>query len=313
MSKEIEIPQTELYQLAKNLAKVFIMRSDVYPRQLEDGSYVCIRKPLKDWHLVSHLEGKITLGTYILSKDNLARFIVFDGDDKNEFSRLISMAMRLTKEGVPSYLEASRRGGHLWLFFSKQIPGSQARDFGKGLAIVYGLEDIELFPKQSQLKSGPGSLLRLPFGIHRKTGQRYGFLRPDGKSLAETLLEQIHLLSDPQTVPIGAIAYYRNTASKQPQKAEMKPIETQNGTLSKRIKDSYTVLDFVSQYVELSPNGRGLCPFHDDQRSSFSVNAEKNYWSCFAGCGGGSVIDFWMKWRKCDFTSAVRELAKLLL
>ncbi len=83
--------------------------------------------------------------------------------------------------------------------------------------------------------------------------------------------------------------------------------------MSERIKASVTVLDFVGQYVELSPNGRGLCPFHDDQRSSFSVNIEQNYWSCFAGCGGGSIIDFWMKWRKCDFKTAVKELAKMLL
>ncbi len=53
--------------------------------------------------------------------------------------------------------------------------------------------------------------------------------------------------------------------------------------------------------------------FHDDHHASFGVNDEGNYWHCFAGCGGGSVIDFWMKWRKCDFTTVVRELAKVLL
>ena len=158
-----------------------------------------------------------------------------------------------------------------------------------------------------------GSLVRLPFGVHQKTGKVYGFVTPDGFPLADTLIDQIHLLSAPKTVPIGAVAYYRNTASKQPQKAEIKPAEAPNGTLSERIKASVTVLDFVGQYVELSPNGRGLCPFHDDQRSSFSVNIEQNYWSCFAGCGGGSIIDFWMKWRKCEFKMAVKELANKLL
>jgi hypothetical protein len=313
MLKELDLPRTELYPLAKNLAKVFVMRTDVYPRQMNDGSYVCIRKPLKEWHLISHLEGRITLGSYVLSPDSQARFIVFDADDKGEYARLVTMAKRLTKEGVPSYLEASRRGGHVWLFFPQAIPGSQARSFGTGLGIVYGLGDIELFPKQIQLKSGPGSLVRMPFGVHQKTGQRYGFVTPEGSPLAKTLIDQIHLLSAPRTVPIGAIAYYRNTASKQPQKAEIKPAEAPSGTLSERIKASVPVLDFVVQYVELSPSGRGLCPFHDDQRSSFSVNAEQNYWSCFAGCGGGSIIDFWMKWRKCDFKNAVRELASKLL
>ena len=59
--------------------------------------------------------------------------------------------------------------------------------------------------------------------------------------------------------------------------------------------------------------GAGLCPFHEDQHMSFSVNAERNYWHCFSGCGGGSIIDFWMKWQDCDFKTAVKELAVMLL
>ena len=77
-----------------------------------------------------------------------------------------------------------------------------------------------------------------------------------------------------------------------------------------------TVLDFVGEYVDLKPTTSGaigLCPFHDDHNPSFGGNAEEDYWHCFAGCGGGSVIDFWMEWRRCDFTSAVAELAKMLL
>lgn len=43
------------------------------------------------------------------------------------------------------------------------------------------------------------------------------------------------------------------------------------------------------------------------------MNDKEDYWHCFAGCGGGSVIDFWTEWRGCDFGMAVRELAELLL
>ena len=35
-----------------------------------------------------------------------------------------------------------------------------------------------------------------------------------------------------------------------------------------------------------------LCPFHDDQRSSCSINVEKEAWICFAGCGSGSLKAF---------------------
>jgi DNA primase len=93
--------------------------------------------------------------------------------------------------------------------------------------------------------------------------------------------------------------------------------ETGEGvTLSERIKASVAVLEFVSQYVDLKPTASGavgLCPFHDDHHPSFGVNEEGNYGNCFAGCGGGSVIDFWMKWRGCDFTIAGRELSKMVL
>jgi DNA primase len=68
--------------------------------------------------------------------------------------------------------------------------------------------------------------------------------------------------------------------------------------------------------VGLNPTASGtvgLCPFHDDHNPSLGVNDEGNYWHCFAGCGGGSVIDFWMGWKKCDFTTAVKELTEMLL
>ena len=82
------------------------------------------------------------------------------------------------------------------------------------------------------------------------------------------------------------------------------------------IKARVTVLEFVSQYVDLKPTasgGLGLCPFHDDHHPSFGVNDAGNFWHCFAGCGGGSVVDFWMKWRACGFTTAVKELALMVL
>jgi DNA primase len=69
-----------------------------------------------------------------------------------------------------------------------------------------------------------------------------------------------------------------------------------------------TVPESVSQYVDPKPTRSGaigLRLFHDDNQPSFGVNDEGNCWHCFSGCGGGSMIDFWMKWQGCDFTTAV--------
>lgn len=54
-------------------------------------------------------------------------------------------------------------------------------------------------------------------------------------------------------------------------------------------------------------------PFHDDNHPSFDVNVAGNFWYCFSGCGGGSVVDFWIKLREYDFPAAVAELAGMLL
>ncbi len=313
MQKEVVLNTSELENFAKPLAETFIQRWDLYPLQLDDGSYICNKKPLQMSHILSHLTGEITLGCYVLNNDSLAKFIVFDADDSSSWGRLTQMSTALAQREIPSYLETSRRGGHLWIFFSKFLPGKTARAFGHRLMRLYELSDIELFPKQNELKTGPGSLVRLPFGIHRKTGERYDFITSDGQPLALQVEEQISLLSNPHTVTEREFRKIMHGSLSFDQKPVSTPIQESSEHLSSRIKNCISVDNFVRRYVELSPNGGGLCPFHDDQHESFAVNAEKNYWCCFAGCGGGSIIDFWMKYQNCDFKTAIRELASILL
>jgi hypothetical protein len=253
------------------------------------------------------------LGAYVLDQTSQARFIVFDADNDPQMERLVKMAKSLRQQGVPSYLESSRRGGHLWIFLTKPYPGKVIRLFGKHLVEVYNLLGVEIFPKQNRLESGPGSLVRLPFGIHRKTGTRYGFITPDFQPLFGSFSTQLRIICAPKTVPE---AFIEASVMQMPssQKLTVKTgVDDSKKPLSERIKESVSVYDFISQYVELSPTGRGLCPLHDDRHSSFSVNIEENYWSCFSGCGGGSIIDFWMKFQKCDFKTAIHDLAAMLL
>jgi hypothetical protein len=314
MNSELESPALEIAQVARDLMDTFLNRRDLYARQLEDGSYVCIRKPLTERHIIAHLKGDITLGAYSLDQDSLARFVTLDGDDDNQFQSLTKMHLSLRSDGIPCYLESSRRGGHLWLFLPQPTSGNIARSFGISLAQRFGLTGIEVFPKQARLSGGPGSLIRLPFGIHRKTGQRYDFVNPDLSAITKDWIDQIRMLTNPDTVPDDFInqAIIRKQELSVP-KLNTKTISPENLTLSTRIKASISVYDFVSQYVELNPGGHGLCPFHPDTKRSFAVHSDGNYWNCFAGCGGGSIIDFWMKYRDCDFTTSVRELATFLL
>jgi hypothetical protein len=253
---------------------------------------------------------------YLLDANSLTRCVVLDADDPHGFERLRSLSSQLTKEDIPAYLEASRRGGHLWLFLAQSVPARSARQFGTGLLDAYDFKDVELYPKQDCLSKGPGSLIRMPFGVHRLTGQRYGFYGPDGTPLGATIRDQLDALSTPECVPEAVFESYRAMIPFPVPKTALHRSEGATGHLSERIKSSISVLDFVSQYVDLRESGSGAvghCPFHDDQHPSFAVNDRDNYWHCFAGCGGGSLIDFWIKWRDCNFQQALRELAELLL
>jgi len=314
MMNKKEISTIEIDHLAVGLAKTFIQRWDMFPQQMDNGAYICKKEPLKPGHITAHLNGEITLGAYLLSPDSKAKFIVIDADDEEEYAQIIRMAESLHRQEVPSYLERSRRGGHLWLFFEEPVLGVEARNFGKGLIANHCLpETIELYPKQNALGDGPGSLIRLPFGIHRKDGRRYGFVHPSGKKLAPLLRDVIPIFYTPQTVQKSDFDTFRHIGQPPAQTPEFVPTEAVGDTLSERVKAAMSVPDFVGKYVELTPAGRGHCPFHDDRNRSFSINAEKNYWHCFAGCGGGSLIDFWMRYSELDFITAVRDLAKMLL
>ncbi|MGE5073565.1 MAG: CHC2 zinc finger domain-containing protein [Anaerolineae bacterium] len=140
----------------------------------------------------------------------------------------------------------------------------------------------------------------MPLGIHRKTGDRYPFVGlGDWRS-------QLESLSHPDTVPLSDVMQYQYVEPPHPRAP--RPI---NGELPvwEKIKQRLPIGDVVAKYVELDSKGRGRCPFHDDQHPSLSVNFDEGYWHCFAGCGGGSVIDFWMKLHSMSFAEAVSDLA----
>jgi hypothetical protein len=320
--KESRQPASELDPVIRALGERFLQRRDLYARQLDDGRYVAVYEPLEVRHLVAHLRGELTLGAYVLDAESNGRFLVLDADDEPDWRRLQALAGVLAEMGCPAYLERSRRGGHLWLFLADREPGRQIRLFGQGLLHHFGITDLELFPKQDRLRTGPGSLIRLPFGVHRKSGRRYGFYTASDEPLAPTLREQILLLEAPETVPerlfeefveVGA-AQRRKPRSRPSDAVTVTPVEPSGDMpLSERIKAAAPVRSFVLRYLELSPAGRGLCPFHDDQVASFSINDEENFWYCFACERGGSIIDFWMAWQKVDFKTALGELAGMLL
>jgi hypothetical protein len=71
MGKEMLQFKVELEPLATSLGATFIQRWDIYARQREDGSYVCVYQPLQDHHLQAHLQGELTLTAYVLDRESV--------------------------------------------------------------------------------------------------------------------------------------------------------------------------------------------------------------------------------------------------
>jgi len=76
-----------------------------------------------------------------------------------------------------------------------------------------------------------------------------------------------------------------------------------------RILAATDIVSVISESVRLKKSGMnyfGLCPFHSEKTSSFSVSPHKQIFYCF-GCGaGGNMFSFLMKYHRISFPEAVK-------
>lgn len=83
--------------------------------------------------------------------------------------------------------------------------------------------------------------------------------------------------------------------------------------LIEEIRMSNDIVDVVSEYIKLEKKGKnyfGLCPFHREKTSSFSVEPGKQLFYCF-GCGkGGNVFQFISNIERLEYIDSVRFLAE---
>ena len=85
--------------------------------------------------------------------------------------------------------------------------------------------------------------------------------------------------------------------------------------LIQTILDTVNIVEEVNKVVPLTKKGNnyvGLCPFHDDNNPSFTVNDQKKIAHCFVCGEGGNVINFYAKYNKCSYGEALNYYAKQL-
>lgn len=184
--------------------EAFRGREGVYARQWVDPKgqtgYTPIHEPLSLRAIKNHLLGNHTLGIYPLRMDNTVFFAAIDLDLapavtracapesegwteafaslENYTTRLCARAEYLGLKLHPA--DSGQKGRHLWALFSEPVPAKQARQMCKAITAGISVPPVvryEIFPKQSTIPTDKlGNLIKVPLGIHRKTGRRVWFL-----------------------------------------------------------------------------------------------------------------------------------------
>lgn len=298
---------------AQQLADLFIGRQSDYALQTADGRYRRIGFPVNLAVIQKHLNGLCTMGTYLIDEQGNCFFATFDADQENGLEMLAQLQRTLASDGILAYLEESRRGGHLWVFFDTPAPAWAVRKW----LLPYCPDGVEFYPKQDEA-AGVGSLIRVPLGVHQRTGQRYPFvvrkqgkLTPVASNVADMLVGLAHVRR--ATVPQALFTAYRRVdrgqVSTHTSKAIPSPIHSLS--ITPTIADwcvTQEPFSTIGRYVTLDSRGMGCCPFgehHSDGRDthpSFRVFEPKrrggNCWCCYTGGISGDVFNFFQLYHK---------------
>ncbi|WP_339136935.1 MAG: DNA primase [Candidatus Electrothrix sp. GW3-4] len=80
-----------------------------------------------------------------------------------------------------------------------------------------------------------------------------------------------------------------------------------------RVREAADIVQVIGEHVQLKKAGNaftGLCPFHGEKTSSFSVNPQRQFFHCFGCHESGDVFSFMMKYHHMAFPEALKELAR---
>ena len=168
---------------AEILLQSIVGRTDAYAVQQHDGSYLAARKPLTLGLLEEHVAGRKTLGSYIVTTGGEARCGVYDFDENSERVRgyLAWLRRWFQHWEIELGIETSgRRGYHGWVMTKQWVQASKLVRLLR-LAMRQAEEEVdmtisvEIFPRQA-VAQDLGNAIKLPWGIHRGSGNRTAFL-----------------------------------------------------------------------------------------------------------------------------------------
>ena len=135
--------------------------------------------PITDSIISQHLRGEgadgrdFTIGIYPMLLDETCWFLAADFDKESWQQDVTAFLSTCRAKSVPAVLERSRsgNGGHVWIFFSEQVPAALARSLGAHILTEtmernpdIGFESYDrFFPNQDTMPTGGfGNLIALP-------------------------------------------------------------------------------------------------------------------------------------------------------
>ncbi len=285
-------------------------RRNDHALQLADGRYTRVGTDLTYETLFWHLEGRQTLGTYVINELNQCSFAVFDSDASTGLSDLATVQINLIANDIPSYLEQSRRGAHLWVFFAEPTSAALVRAW----LLPFCPVGVEFYPKQEAANfEHPGSLIRLPLGVHLRSGERYPFVaHVDGQALPlfSSVVEALGWFGTVERAMVPSASTLllqgRNARQATPHNISFKKHEpTTMVVVPSTIGDwclGQDPLEVIGRSLALDEKGMGCCPFgwhHDDGVDSHPslyvyrpAYPDICCWYCHVWQQGGSLFDF---------------------
>ncbi len=225
MPPALHLPHAEVLPdveaLVRDWQALLVNRARPYALQQEDGTYRWVFRPLDTRALRAHFAGTHTIALSSLDEAGRCRWACLDADASDGLDTLRLVRAALAELGLPALLETSRRGGHLWLLFVEPLPATLPRAVIAavldGLVARGALVRLpELYPDTDGAESarpgrlerwghvGPlGHAVRLPLGVHRRTGRRYPLLDERGEPFPLTTprdlaAQMAHLLAHPR-------------------------------------------------------------------------------------------------------------------
>lgn len=155
----------------------------------------------KDGVLASHLDGRYSVGVF--AGEKATRFISFDVDTGGK-AAVQKVVKQLTEMGFPEdriYVSTSgRKGYHVEMFFDPYIYNTDAKNIYDLVIWRTGLD-----PQKVEFRPTHTQAIKLPLGVHAKTGRRCWFV--DRKTLKP--YDRMSYIFDIEKIPTSEVDLIR--------------------------------------------------------------------------------------------------------